>query len=210
MQFTEGFLLGLSTGAVCLSYCGPVLIPFMMGEGRSVAGNSVTVGLFLGGRLLAYTLVGLAAGLVGTTLLQPSSLKSVFFGILYIILAISMIAYGFYRFREICLGQKVSIKSHTGRWPHLVPVAGGFATGLNICPPFLLALAGAVDSGHVSSSLIFFLMFFLGTSVFFIPMPFIGFFRKQHVLRVVGKFASLLAGFIFLYKGIIILISSQP
>jgi hypothetical protein len=57
-MFPEGFILGLSTGAVCVAYCGPVLLPFILGEGTTVIQNAKSVGLFLGGRLLAYILVG--------------------------------------------------------------------------------------------------------------------------------------------------------
>ena len=208
MHISEGFILGLSTGVVCLAYCGPVLIPFLLSEANTLLNNTFTVLLFLAGRLLAYVVVGLLAGLAGAKLMQPSSLQTVFYGILYIILALLMIAYGFYRFREICLGHtRITGKVYFQRWPYLVPVVGGFATGINLCPPFLLAITGAVQSGAVLTSLLFFLMFFLGTSLYFVPLPFIGFFRRQQVLRIVGKFAAIIAGIIYLYKGIIFLVS---
>jgi sulfite exporter TauE/SafE len=189
MHYTSGFLLGLGTGVVCLAYCGPVLIPFMMGEGKTIAGNIGSVSLFLFGRLLAYLLIGLLAGLLGSTLLQPFPGKTVFMGIVYISLASMLVAYGFFRFRELCLGRSdLKFKKKYGiRWPFMVPVIGGFATGL-------------------SSSLLFFLMFFLGTTVYFVPLPFIGFFRRQQVLRIIGKFAAILAGLLYLYKGVLMII----
>jgi len=208
MHISEGFILGLSTGVVCLAYCGPVLIPFLLSEANTLLNNTYTVLLFLTGRLIAYGIVGLLSGLAGAKLMQPSSGQSVFFGILYIILALLMIAYGFFRFREICLGRtRIAGKVYFQRWPYLVPVAGGFATGINLCPPFLLAITGALQSGAVLKSLLFFLLFFVGTSLYFIPLPFIGFFRRQQVLRIVGKFAAIIAGIIYLYKGIIFLVS---
>jgi sulfite exporter TauE/SafE len=208
MHYTSGFLLGLGTGVVCLAYCGPVLIPFMMGEGKTIAGNIGSVSLFLFGRLLAYLLIGLLAGLLGSTLLQPFPGKTVFMGIVYISLASMLVAYGFFRFRELCLGRSdLKFKKKYGiRWPFMVPVIGGFATGLNICPPFLLAITGAIETGKLSSSLLFFLMFFLGTTVYFVPLPFIGFFRRQQVLRIIGKFAAILAGLLYLYKGVLMII----
>lgn len=214
MHFPEGFLLGLSTGAVCLAYCGPVLMPYLLGEGTNVRNNVISVSLFMGGRLLAYILVGFAAGWVGTVLMQPSRGKMVFFGIIYMALAILMIAYGFHRFREICLGHaKGGLKSgFLENWPILLPVSGGFITGLNLCPPFLLAIAGSVEENSVRGSILFFILFFLGTAIYFIPLPFIGFFRRQQVLRTIGKFASILAGIFYFYKGTLILIAgySQP
>jgi sulfite exporter TauE/SafE len=208
MQYSSGFVLGLSTGVVCLAYCGPVLIPFLMGEGKGVYKNIGSVSLFLLGRLAAYLFVGILAGMIGHVILQPSASKTVFIGFLYIILSLLMIVYGFHRFREICLGRSNLMvkKSYARRWPSLLPFTGGFATGLNLCPPFLLAITGAMETGKIAGSVLFFFLFFLGTSVYFIPLPFIGFFRKQHVMRIIGKFAAILAGIFYLYKGIIMLI----
>ena len=207
MHLPEGFLLGLSTGTVCLAYCGPVLLPYLMSEGSTVIHNTLSVGLFLGGRFLAYMLVGMASGLAGALLIPQSFEKSVFFGIIYLLLAIFLISYGFYRFKEICLGTNHHAiqKMHVHRWPLMVPVLGGFITGLNLCPPFLLAIAEAIKGERIIGGMLFFTMFFLGTSVFFLPLPFIGVFRRRHVLQIIGKFASVLAGLIYLYKGVILL-----
>jgi len=118
-----------------------------------------------------------------------------------------MIAYGFHRFKEICLGQKQHrLDQNLSRWPLAIPLAGGFVTGINLCPPFLLAITGAVETHNLSASVLFFILFFLGTSVFFIPMPFLGFFKRKHVLQVIGKFAAILAGLLYLYKGVFSLI----
>jgi sulfite exporter TauE/SafE len=184
-----------------------VLLPFILGEGTTVMQNAKSVGIFLGGRLIAYILVGFLSGLLGLTLVQRSLQNKFVFGIIYTLLALFMIAYGFYRFREICLGQKqLKLQQQLGRWPAAIPLAGGFVTGMNLCPPFLLAITGAVETHQLYHSLLFFIMFFLGTSVFFIPMPFLGFFRRKQVLRMIGKFAAILAGLLYLYKGVFSLI----
>jgi sulfite exporter TauE/SafE len=208
MDYSAGFVLGLSTGVVCLAYCGPVLIPYLMGEGNTVYGNVGSVTLFLSGRLAAYMVIAILSGIIGSKFLQPSAYKIVFLGILYILLSVLLIVYGFHRFKEICLGRSrlPAKKNYVLRWPFMLPLSGGFATGLNICPPFLLAITGAMETGKITGSLMFFFMFFLGTSVYFIPLPFIGFFRRQQVLRIIGKFAAILAGIMYLYKGIIMLI----
>jgi len=210
MPLSEGFLLGLSTGTVCLAYCGPVLLPYLMGEGSTIVQNTISVGLFLGGRFLAYLLVGLVSGLAGALLIPETFEKTLFFGIIYLLLATFLISYGFHHFKEICLGTNpyTMQKIHVHRWPLMVPVLGGFITGLNLCPPFLLAITEAVKGENTVSGMLFFVMFFLGTSVFFIPLPFIGVIRRRHVLRIIGKFAAVLAGLLYLYKGIILLFSA--
>jgi len=202
-MFPEGFILGLSTGAVCVAYCGPVLLPFILGEGTTIVQNTKSVGLFLGGRLVSYILVGIVSGILGLTLVLNTMQNRFVFGIIYTLLAFFMIAYGFFRFREICLGQNQrKLQQKLSRWPLAIPLAGGFVTGLNLCPPFLLAITGAVETRQLSGSILFFIMFFLGTSVYFIPMPFLGFFKRKQVLQVIGKFAAILAGLLYLYKGV--------
>lgn len=208
MHSSEGFILGLSTGAVCIAYCGPVLVPYLMGEGSSILKSTWYLGLFLAGRLLAYLLVGFLAGVLGAAFLQHSGFKPAVMGIINMALAVMLILYGFYRFREICLGKsQQQIEKLMGvRWPYLVPFAGGAITGINICPPFLLVFAQAASSHQVAGSVLYFFMFFLGTSVYFIPFPLIGFFRRQQVLRIIGKFTAIFAGLYFFYQGLIMLI----
>jgi sulfite exporter TauE/SafE len=88
MNYSEGILLGLSTGAVCLAYCGPVLIPYLMGENKNIKTNFVYVSLFLSGRFLAYLVIGLIAGIAGTLFLQPSTFNVIIIAISYIILSV--------------------------------------------------------------------------------------------------------------------------
>jgi sulfite exporter TauE/SafE len=205
MNFTDGILLGLSTGFVCLAYCGPVLIPFLLGENKSITGNSINVALFLSGRFLAYVLTGLVAGMIGLHYQDQLGPNMLFLGLIYILLSFLLIGYGFYRFREVCLGtiQKKIISKYFRNLPLLVPVAGGILTGLNICPPFLMAFARATGIGSIEGGMIYFTFFFIGTSLYFIPMPFLGLFRKFQVLRIVGKFAAIIAGVFYLYQGIL-------
>jgi len=210
MNYSEGILLGLSTGAVCLAYCGPVLIPYLMGENKGVKTNFAYVSLFLSGRLLAYLVIGLVAGVAGTYIFRSSELNVLIFGFSYVILSVLLIAYGFYRFKEVCLGNgraKVAYRRF-GKMPYLIPVVGGFMTGVNICPPLLLAFTKAASTQDVAGSVLFFLMFFIGTSLFFIPLPFLGLFQRQKALRTIGKFAAIIAGAVYLYKGILIIISN--
>lgn len=57
----QAFLLGLSNGAVCLAYCAPVLIPYLLGEGKRISRNFAVLIRFLAGRLLGYLLFGIMA-----------------------------------------------------------------------------------------------------------------------------------------------------
>jgi sulfite exporter TauE/SafE len=205
MNFYEGILLGLGAGSICLAYCGPVLIPYLLGESKSINRNFFYVFLFLSGRLAAYILIGFIVGIAGKILLQPSSITLLLTGISYIILSLLLIYYGFYQFKEVCLGMtntKIASK-YFKKMPYMVLLAGGAMTGINICPPFFLAITRAAATKNIFDSIFFFMMFFIGTSLFFVPLPFLGFFKRRKVLRVIGKFAAILAGLIYLYKGVL-------
>ena len=209
MNYSEGILLGLSTGAICLAYCGPVLIPYLLGENKSINTNFIYVSLFLSGRLLAYIFIGLIAGIAGNLFLQPSGFNLVLIGVSYIILSVMLIAYGFYRFKEVCLGSmqaKIASK-YFKNMPYVIPLMGGTLTGMNICPPLMLAAAKAASTHHIAESILFFVMFFIGTSLYFLPLPFIGIFKKQNILRTVGKFAAIIAGMLYLYKGLFMILN---
>ncbi len=42
----------------------------------------------------------------------------------------------------------------------------------------MLAIVNAVETASILSSILFFLMFFLGTTIYFIPLPFMGAFQS--------------------------------
>jgi len=206
MIFIEGIALGLSTGVMCLATCGPVLIPFLLSEGNPPKKNAVYVLEFLSGRLLAYLLIGLLAGLLGHHFV---TFKPWISGIMNICLASLLILYGFYRFKIVCPGttRRKLRGTVSKRFPSLIPVLTGTITGLNICPPLLLAVSNAAKTGSIGGSLFFFTMFFIGTAVYFVPLPFIGAFRRQQALGFIGKFASLFMGFYYGYKGVYLLLN---
>lgn len=207
MHFSEGFILGLSTGAVCLATCGPVLIPYLLAESNAIRRNFIEVGLFLSGRFVAYVLTGILAGIAGSLLFQSRIFQGLIAGIIDLVLSFFLIAYAFHRFRHVCPGEKDSrLPGWVGlRWPQTVPILGGFASGLNLCPPFILAIAQASASENIAGSVYFFIAFFAGTALYFLPLPFIGFFRRKQSLQIIGKFAAIIAGCYFLYKGIFLI-----
>jgi sulfite exporter TauE/SafE len=206
MIFIEGIALGLSTGVMCLATCGPILIPFLLSEGKNPKKNAVFVLEFLSGRLLAYLFIGLLAGLLGS---QFTPFNPWVIGMINLCLASLLILYGFYHFKTVCPGTTHhNLRNKLGnRFSSLIPVLTGTITGINICPPLLLAVSNAAETGSIGGSMFFFAMFFIGTAVYFIPLPFIGAFHRQKTLQIIGKFAAILMGFIYLYKGIYLLLS---
>jgi hypothetical protein len=163
---------------------------------------------FLMGRLLGYLLFGVVAWALGRSLPHTAGSGEAIVGVIYLALSILLVLYGFLDIKPSCdrLGIGALALRITARSPLLVPVAAGLATGLNFCPPFLIALVGSAQTGTLQGSLIFFFSFFLGTAIFFLPAPFLGLLRAIPVVRTVGKMAIGLIGLYYFYSGIIMVI----
>src|SRR5512141_2700431 len=94
MPVIQGFLLGLANGGACLTSCAPVLLPYIVGEGRSVRLNTFPVISFLGGRLAGYLAFAVFAWEAGTWI-RSDPWSRLIFGAVYGVLAVVMILYGF-------------------------------------------------------------------------------------------------------------------
>jgi hypothetical protein len=86
----------------------------------------------------------------------------------------------------------------------------GFWAGLKLCPPLLLAFADAASAGTLAGSLVFFFAFFLGTSVYFVHLVFVGAFRHVSELRIVAKFAAVIVALYYLYLAVLLYIGGVP
>ena len=204
----DGFILGLSNGVTCVAYCAPGLIPYLLGEGKSVARNSALTVQFLLGRLCGYLLFAVMAWSIHQSILQKMNNPERLIGPAYVIFSILLILYGFSNRTPSCTMTQMNGLRHkcVKIWPGLLPIVAGLTTGLSFCPPFLLAFTGAIEKASLLNSMLFFFTFFLGTSTFFIPMPLVGILRGFSALRIIGKMAAGLIGLYYLYCGILMLI----
>lgn len=203
----EGFFLGLANGTVCVAYCAPVLVPYMLGKGENTLENFSTLAKFLLGRLLGYMAFALLAWATNKIILQNTIYKELILGLAYIILAVFMFFYGIINSHTFCsvkrakkLLSKLSFVNSK-----ILPIMLGLLTGLNLCPPFLIAFTGAAVSGSILGSMSFFLMFFIATSLYFLPIPFIGMLKHHSELKNIGKMAAVIMSLYYLYMGIIVI-----
>jgi hypothetical protein len=195
VPLAAGFLLGLSTGPVCFTTCFPVVLPFAVGDsaGSTKAQRWLFLGRLVAGRFLAYTATGIIAGAASHHLRGTSNRIGIY---AWLCLSIVMIAYG--------LGANIthagfcrSLKSATSG-PSF-PLLLGVLMGFSICPPFLLALSYVLESS--GSSLyggLFFVAFFCATTVYIIPLGFLGHLRRNLWLERLGRLSAVLAGAFFL------------
>lgn len=202
----QGFMLGIASGTACLAYCAPVLVPVLLGEGKNIQRNYIILGQYLGGRLGGYFLFALLAWAVGFPL-SGLQRREVVFGVVYIVLAVLLVYYGLSTHRTLCAGQILEQRSSklAFNWPPVIPLVFGFLSGINLCPPFLLAFTEAADKATVWQSLLVFFTFFLGTSLYFLPIPLLGAFNRFDALQKVGKLAAIVVAVYYLYTGIIMI-----
>jgi hypothetical protein len=207
MMLAEGLLLGLASGGACLTLCAPVLVPYLLGEGRTARANLVPVGGFLAGRLAGYMTFAVLAWLTHSLLIETLPHQKATFGIVAVALALLLIVYGFTgrdrSCRTTCAGAAASPKR---RNLAIMPVTMGFLTGVNVCPPFLLAFSSAAQLPRLWQGLLFFAAFFVGTSVYVAPLPLVGLVGGCERIRIIARLAAGVVGLFYLYSGIVSII----
>ncbi|WP_415712688.1 sulfite exporter TauE/SafE family protein [Maridesulfovibrio sp.] len=199
-MYAEAFGLGLSTGMFCLGYCAPVLMGLMLSRDEAgFHGNAVSLSIFMGGRLMAYMLFGALSGLAGEFFASGSLVFSTALPIAEIILG------------GVMLGHSLGL--HFPHWSVCHYVAGktrgrslmlvtGFLTGINVCPPFLLAVGAGLRTGSMLNGTLFFLLFFLATSLYMLPFLFTSLLSRFKDIRTAAKIVCGMTGAYFIYEGV--------
>jgi hypothetical protein len=184
-----------------------VLIPYLLGEGKNTRHNTMVVMQFLLGRLLGYLCFALLAWMTGLVFLQNLGYRQVILGAVYIELAILLLIYSVFKPKKSCIASTspAYLETIVTKWPVLLPICLGLLTGVNLCPPFLLIFTEAAYAESLGSSLGFFWMFFLGTSIYFSPILFLGLFNRFPQLQTVGKMTATLIALYYLYTGVMMI-----
>lgn len=81
----------------------------------------------------------------------------------------------------------------------------GFLTGLSLCPPFVAAGVRAAELGSVAGALVFFAVFFVGTSVWFVPFVGLGCVARNEAVTTVARMAMVLIALYYAYPGLTML-----
>lgn len=202
-MFAKALLLGLSTGPFCLGYCLPVLFPLACAGGRGAApGRLRMLGEFSLGRLVAYLAFGALVGYLGGRVEHPA--LATVSGAGLVMLSLLMIAYGF-----VTAFPKLGLCARLG--PLLpvryLPLGLGFLTGLNVCPPFLMAVGYVFTMGRAVSGLAFFAVYFLVTTLWLLPVAWVGAAARIEPVRWIAQLSAIAAGVLFLWMGLGILAS---
>jgi sulfite exporter TauE/SafE len=190
----EGFLLGLSTGSICLLTCAPIYLPYLISEDRSLKKSFLKVMEISGGRFVAYLAFGAAAGWLGSFV--PQQQRTLFTGISYILLSIFLVT-------NAVRTHRADKQCRIPGWMKVTHSAFmlGIFTGVNFCPSFLIALTKSVDLGGMLGGTLLFLGFFFGTTLFLIPLAFSGLLTVINPVKKVARYVSVLIAIWFIWQG---------
>ena len=196
---TDSLILGLSSGSACLATCGMVMFPYLMSGSAGVRRIVTDLSLFLLTRLVVYFLLATLAWYFGQALFTNAIIRNIVPGILYIVFAILLVWYSISKNSHRYCPAKIVTAVNNRK---IVPVLLGVVNSLGFCPALFLILTKGAAEKTLVQSYIAFLAFFIGSSVWFIPLPLIGKIKKKEVLATIGILATGLAGAIFMIKGL--------
>jgi hypothetical protein len=159
---------------------------------------------FLGARFLGYVLFAAVAWELGVLVALPPARRLLIVGVVHVLLAGALLWYAYAVGRKCAPSSPGSelVTIGVARKRGLSgPAALGFLTGLSICPPFVIAGVRAAQMNSVAAALLFFAVFFLGTSVWFVPFVSLGRVRRGQAVTTVARMAMVLIAVYYLFLG---------
>jgi sulfite exporter TauE/SafE len=210
--FGEALTLGLVSGPACMAACGPVLVPSLLAEQTGFRRHFRFLSTFLGARLLGYLVFAAAAWEIGALVSMAPGSRVLLMGAVNVLLACVLFWYA-YSARKIC-GSSCSISKLVNigatKESRMAGAAMlGFLTGFSLCPPFVAAGVRAAELGSVTQALLFFIFFFVGTSVWFVPFIGIGCIARNQAVLTVARMTMTLIALYYLFLGIAMLMGRK-
>lgn len=189
---SEGLMLGLSTGVLCLATCAPVYLPILLQKDQGMRSALMMVIQLSAGRFISYAIFGAATGYLGSVVGNWDGKEWLMIAS-YIMISIYLIFTAVIQSRKekgICPAAKLSRLSGNA-------FVVGLITGISICPSFLGAITRAVDEGGAFGGMMIFTGFFVGTTLYFLPFSFLSYLSRKKLFRLIGIFASFFIAFYF-------------
>lgn len=166
--------LGLASSFHCLGMCGPIALILPVGK-RNKAGKVIALLAYNIGRVLTYTFLGLLVGLFGEGLRFAgiSQTISIVLGVsllIYVLLSKKYVKLGLYNRFYVKFNNKVKVGlgKLLKKQSNAALFITGLLNGLIPCGVVFIALQGALLQTSLINSMLFMLVFGLGT----IPMMF--------------------------------------
>ena len=187
-----------------MASCGPVLVPSLLAEPAGVRLTTGKLSAFLAARFLGYLLFAAAAWKLGALVSLPSSSRLLITGVVHLLLAGVLLWYAYSMGRahsHSCAASELVTVGVPKKRSITGPAALGFLTGFSLCPPFVIAGVRAAELESATAALLFFAVFFVGTSVWFLPFVGLGCVRRSQTVTTVGRMAMILIACFYVYLG---------
>ena len=209
-SLAEPMLLGISSGLMCLTSCGPVLLPALAVAGAGWRGTGALLGTFLAGRLVGYLGFAALAWAVGLALPLPVRANGLVFASVHLGLAVLLVLYALLprRPRASACSQGLAVSGRVAlarRFQALGAAVMGLLTGLNLCPPFVAAGVRVAEGRSLPNALAFFALFFVGTAVWFLPFLGLAGLRRFTGVAAVARVAAVVVAAHYGYLGAVTL-----
>jgi len=208
----EALALGLASGPACMASCGPVVVPSLLAERAGWRLNTRYLSTFLGARFLGYLLFAAVAWELGALVSLPPGPRLLVIGVIHVLLACVLLWYAYaagHTCASSCAGPELVSIGTAGKRGVSGAAALGFLTGLSLCPPFVAAGVRAAELGSVPAALLFFAVFFVGTSVWFVPFVGLGCIARNEAVTTVARMAMVLIAFYYAYLGLTLLLGRK-
>jgi sulfite exporter TauE/SafE len=207
----EALVLGLASGPACMASCGPVLVPSLLAQRADMRWNTRYLSTFLGARFLGYLLFAALAWELGALVSLPPGARLLIVGVVYVLLACVLAWYAYSVGRACarsCAGSEL-VRIGVAKPGISGAAALGFLTGLSLCPPFVAAGVRAAELGSVAAAILFFAVFFVGTSVWFVPFVGLSCVRRNDAVTTVARMAMVLIALYYFCLGSMMLIGRR-
>jgi len=185
-----------------------VLVPSLLTERAGWRVNSRYISTFLGARFLGYLAFAAVAWELGALVSLPPAPRMLLFGAVHVSLACVLLWYAYsagHGCAHACSGSELVTIGATKKRSVAGPAALGFLTGLSLCPPFVAAGVRAAGLGSVAAALLFFAVFFVGTSIWFVPFVGLGCVTRNEGVTTVARMAMVLIALYYGYLGLTML-----
>jgi sulfite exporter TauE/SafE len=188
--FTEGSLLGFAAGISCAVFCIPVFLG-LASRNINKINTSLDMGFFLIGKFIAYMFVGIFFSIVGM------HLKFISFAGLFSKLIIGglLIYWGIKGFIE---SDKEKNNCSIKKFNKIIPFIAGILIGISPCPPFIAGITRILVLGNVFAGILYFLGFYVTTSLFLFPVLSTHFLKYKKELKIIASIISIAFGVMFI------------
>jgi len=204
----EAFLLGLASGPACVASCGPVVVPSLLAEGAGWRLNARYLSSFLGTRFLGYLLFAAVAWELGALVSPAPAARTLIYGGIHVLLGVTLLWYAHSIGRgcaHACAASGLVSIGRVGKHGVSGAAVLGLLTGVSLCPPFVAAGLRAAQLGSIAAALLFFGVFFVATTLWFVPFVGLGCVRRNASVIFVARTAMVLVASYYLLAGIAML-----